>query len=145
MRRTLLLLGVAICLMSWPALRYGAVIFHGAVTSSLPIPEDGKVANGTYVSDYFDLSYPLPEGWTEGLPGPDPSDTGYYVLSTLVPKSELSATTLIAAQDMFFAAKFSAAKSDSGIAEMVGDFRQAMSGVEGMTIDREPTVVKVAD
>jgi hypothetical protein len=28
---------------------------------------------------------------------------------------------------------------------MVGDFRQAMSEVDGMTIDREPTEVKVAD
>jgi hypothetical protein len=32
-----------------------------------------------------------------------------------------------------------------GVAEMVHDFRQAMSEVDGMTIDREPTEVKVAD
>ena len=32
-----------------------------------------------------------------------------------------------------------------GIGEMVRDFRQAMSEVDGMTIDREPTEVKVAD
>jgi hypothetical protein len=82
----------------------------------------------------------LPEGWTEGLPGPDPSDAGYYVLSSLNPQSEFNATVLIAAQDMFFASK-----PHGDVAEMVRDFRQAMSQVDGMTIDREPTEVKVAD
>jgi hypothetical protein len=67
-------------------LAYGAVTgFYGSVVSQVPLPEDGKVLGGTYVNDYFDLSYPLPEGWAEGLPGSDPSDTGYYLLGTLVP------------------------------------------------------------
>jgi hypothetical protein len=143
MRRLLLLLGVGVAtsLVSWLGWRYGAVTLpYGTVMSQMPIPEDGKVANGNYVSDYFDLSYPLPEGWTEGVPGPDPSDAGYYVLSSLVPKSELNATILVTAQDMFFASK-----SYDNMAEMVGDFRQAMSEVDGMTIDREPIEVKVAD
>jgi Gram-negative bacterial TonB protein C-terminal len=139
MRRFLLLLGVgvAISLVSWLGWRYGAVMFHGTVVS---LPENGKVLGGTYVNDYFDLSYPLPDGWTEGLPGPDPSDSGYYVLSSLNPQSELNATVLIAAQDMFFASK-----PHSDVAEMVRDLRRAMSEVDGMTIDREPTEVKVAD
>jgi hypothetical protein len=139
MRRLLLLLGVgvAISLVSWLGWRYGAVMFHGTVVS---LPEDGKVLGGRYVNDYFDLSYPLPDGWTEGLPGPDPSDAGYYVLSSLNPQSEFNATVLIAAQDMFFASK-----PHGDVAEMVRDFRQAMSQVDGMTIDREPTEVKVAD
>jgi Gram-negative bacterial TonB protein C-terminal len=139
MRRFLLLLGVgvAISLVSWLGWRYGAVMFYGTVVS---LPENGKVLGGMYVNDYFDLSYPLPDGWTEGLPGPDPSDSGYYVLSSLNPQSELNATVLIAAQDMFFASK-----PHGDVAEMVRDFRQAMSEVDGMTIDREPTEVKVAD
>jgi hypothetical protein len=144
MRRLLLLLGVgvgvAISLVSWLGWRYGAVMFHGTVVSQMSLPEDGKILGGTYVNDYFDLSYPLPEGWTEGLPGPDPSDAGYYVLSSLNPQSGLNATVLIAAQDMFFAAT-----PHGDVAEMVRDFREAMSKVDGMTIDREPTEVKVAD
>jgi hypothetical protein len=142
MRRLLLLLGVGVatCLASWLAWRHGAVTLpYGTVTSPMPLPEDGKVLSGIYVNDYFDLSFPLPEGWTEGVQGPGPSDAGYYVLSSLVPKSELNATILIAAQDMFFASK-----SYGNMAEMAHDFRQAMSEVDGMTIDREPTEVKVA-
>jgi hypothetical protein len=143
MRRLLLLvaLGIATSLASWLGWRYGAVrLLYGTVASQVPLPEDGKVLGGTYVNDYFDLSYPLPEGWIEGLPGPDPSDTGYYALRELTPESEPSATILIAAQDMFFAAK-----PHANVAEMVSDFRQAMSAVDGMTIDREPTEVKVGD
>ena len=143
MRRLLLLLGIGVAtsLVSWLGWRYGAVTLpYGTVMSPMPVPEDGKVLSGIYVNDYFDLSYPLPEGWTEGLAGPDPSDAGYYVLSSLVPKSGLNGTIMISAQDMFFAAK-----SYDNVAEMVRDFRQAMSEVDGMTIDREPTEVKVAD
>src|SRR5713101_5064793 len=143
MRRLLLLLGVGVAtsLVSWLGWRYGVVTLrYGTVMSPMPVPQDGKVLSGIYLNDYFDLSYPLPEGWTEGFRGPDPSDAGYYALSSFVPKSELNATILIAAQDMFFASK-----AYGNIAEMMGDFRQAMSEVDGMTIDREPTEVKVAD
>jgi Gram-negative bacterial TonB protein C-terminal len=144
MRRLLLLLlgvGVATSLASWLGWRYGAVTStYGTVISPMPVPEEGKVLGGIYVNDYFDLSYLLPEGWTEGLRGPDPSDTGYYVLSELIPQSDSAAAIMITAQDMFFAPK-----SHVNIAEMVHDFRQAMSEVDGMTIDREPTEVKVAD
>jgi Gram-negative bacterial TonB protein C-terminal len=59
---------------------------------------------------------------------------------------------MIVAQDMFFASKLPppyppplAGEGRVGVAEMVHDFRQAMSEVDGMTIDREPTEVKVAD
>jgi Gram-negative bacterial TonB protein C-terminal len=143
MRRLLLLLGVGVAtsLASWLGWRYGAVTWpYGTVISPIPIPEDGKVLGGIYVNDYFDLSYPLPEGWTEGLRGPDPSDTGYYVLSELIPQLDPPASIMIVAQDMFFASK-----SGGNIAEMVHEFRQAMAEVDGMTIDREPTEVKVAD
>jgi hypothetical protein len=143
MRRLLLLLSIVVAtsLASWLGWRYGAVIVpYGTVMSPMPVPEDGKVLGGIYVNDYFDLSYPLPEGWTEGLTGPEPSDAGYYVLNSFVPQSEQNAAIMIVAQDMFFASK-----SHSNVAELVHDFRQAMSEVDGMTIDREPTEVKVAD
>jgi hypothetical protein len=135
----LLGLGVVTCVAGGLAWRYGAVTY-GTFIAQMPLPEDGKVLGGIYVNDYFDLSYPLPEGWTEGLAGPDPSDSGYYALSELIPQSDPAATILITAQDMFFASK-----SHGNIAEMVNNFRQAMSEVDGMTIDREPTEVKVAD
>jgi hypothetical protein len=144
MRRLMLLLlsvGVASGSASWLASRYGAeILSHGTVMSQMPFPEDGKVQGGIYVNDYFGLSFPLPEGWTEGEPGPDPSDAGYYVLSSLIPKSEMNATILIAAQDMFFAPG-----SHGDMAEVVQAFRQAMSEIDGMTIDREPSEVKIAD
>jgi hypothetical protein len=143
MRRRLLLVSVVVAtsLASWLGWRYGAVIVpYGTVISPTSVPENGKVLGGIYVNDYFDLSYPLPEGWTEGLAGPDPSDAGYYVLSSFVPQSEQNAAIMIVTQDMFFASQ-----SHGNIAEMVHDFRQAMSEVDGMTIDREPTEVKVAD
>jgi Gram-negative bacterial TonB protein C-terminal len=143
MRRLLLLVSVVVAtsLASWLGWRYGAVIVpYGTVLSPIPVPEDGKVLGGIYVNDYFDLSYPLPQGWTEGVAGPDPSDAGYYVLNSFVPQSEENAAIMITAQDMFFASG-----PHSNIADMVHDFRQAMSEVDGMTIDREPTEVKVAD
>jgi hypothetical protein len=144
MRRVLLLLGVlgvTAVFAGWLTWHYGAVTFlDGLTTPQTPTPEDGRVLNGNYVNEYFDLSFPLPEGWTEGDAGPDPSDAGYYVLRSLIPKSELNATILIAAQDLFFTAK-----PDSDMAEMARDFRQAMSEVDGMTIDREPAEHKVKD
>jgi hypothetical protein len=142
MRRLLLFVGVAVTVFaSWLTWRYGAVILpHGVVTSRMPAPADGKVLAGTYVNDYFDLSFPLPEEWIEAEAGPAPSDDGYYVLSSLIPRSELNASILIAAQDMFFTSR-----SYADMAEAARAFRQAMSVVDGMIIDREPTEVKVAD
>jgi hypothetical protein len=102
-------------------------------------PEDGVVVNGRYANKYFDVSYPLPQGWTTGLPGPEPSETGYYVLSSLVPTDEHKATILIAAQDMFFAQK-----PFSNVAAAASDFREAMADVAGMAIDQEPVEVTIA-
>ena len=140
MPRLLLFVSVGVATIGWLGWHYGAVTLSHGTVAEMPVPEDGKVVGGKYVNDYFGLSYPLPQGWTEGLQGPGPSGSGYYVLKDLVPQSELGATILIAAQDMFFASK-----AYADVAEMVGDFRQAMSQVDGMTIDREPTEVKVAD
>jgi hypothetical protein len=47
-----------------------------------------------YINPYFDLAYRLPPGWREGMAGPDPSESGYYVLSTLVPDGEFTGTIL---------------------------------------------------
>jgi hypothetical protein len=138
MRWLLLLPVMAFLLASWLLWTYGAVRY-GILTPHMPAPEDGRVLNGIYVNRYFDLSFPLPEGWTEGEPGPEPSDAGYYVLSSLIPKLEVSAAILIAAQDMFFAPR-----SYGDSAEMARGVRQAMSDVDGMTIDREPSEVNIA-
>jgi hypothetical protein len=111
----------------------------GAVTSAMSSPDDGGVADGIYRNAYFDLSYRLPDGWTQGVAGPAASATGYYVLETLVPSGEFAGTILIAAQDMFFAGDEAATP-----AAMTDSVRDAMSQVDGMTIDAEPAAVNMA-
>jgi hypothetical protein len=130
--------GMAIALIAWIAWIYGSVsIPHGA-RSAIPMPEDGAVANGRYTSGYFDLTYPLPQQWTAGFAGPEPSAAGYYVLSSLVPSGDLDGTILIAAQDEFFAAK-----PHADLVAAVSDFRDAMAHIDGMSIDREPTELTI--
>jgi Gram-negative bacterial TonB protein C-terminal len=132
-------LGVVVCLAGVGAVLHGAVLSpHGAVASQPANPEDGKVVDGVFVSDYFNLSYRLPDGWTEGLAGPDPSQSGYYVIGTWVPKHDFAGTVLVVAQDMFFAPD-----SSDDVKNVVVEFRQVMSAVDGMTIDREPAQVSV--
>jgi hypothetical protein len=133
-RYSALYLGVLACLAGWIAWRHGGAILEMAN------PEDGQVTGQTYTSEYFDLRYPLPPGWVEAEGGPPPSQSGYYVLSTLIPKGELAGTLLIAAQDMFFAAN-----SLADAVAMASDLRRAMANVDGMTIDREPSEMRVAD
>jgi hypothetical protein len=139
MRRFLYLCVVA-CVVGLLAWRYGATVSpFGAVTAQSPNPEDAKISNGVFTSRYFDLSYPLPQGWTDALAGPEPSYSGYYVLGTFAPKDELTGTILIAAQDTFFSAK-----PHDDAASAAKDFRQAIAGIEGMTIDREPLEMTIA-
>ena len=136
--RTWIYLGVAACLAGLGAVRYGAVpSSYDAAAWQSANPEDGKLADGVFVNDYFDLSYRLPEGWTEGLAGPEPTQSGYYVLGTWAPKRDLVGTVLVVAQDMFFAPDSSEARN------VVAEFRQVMSAVDGMTIDSEPAPVSV--
>jgi hypothetical protein len=140
MRRLLRLglgLGLAAGLVGWLAWRDGFVSLHGPAIS---LPEQGAVTKGRYTNAYFDLSYPMPQQWTTGLDGPGPSETGYYVLSTLAPTDDLNGTILIAAQDTFFSIK-----SYSDVAAAAIDFRQAMSQIPAMTIDREPSKMRIAD
>jgi hypothetical protein len=96
-------------------------------------PHEGTVTNGIYTNKYFDLSYPVPSGWMEGMAGPDPSQSGYYVLRTLTPIGEPAGSILIAAQDTFFAAK--AFTDAMAMAHEVG---RTMAALPGMTIDRQP-------
>jgi hypothetical protein len=96
-------------------------------------PEDGRVVGGRYVSRYFDLVYPLPPGFVEGLAGPAPSETGSYVLANFVPAGELDATILVAALDRFFAPAWF-----DGAEAMAADFARGLAGIEGMTVDRAP-------
>jgi len=137
MRRALYL-GAAICLLGLLAWQFGAVISLRGTKTFMSNPEDGKVAKGNYVSDYFGLTYRLPQGWTVGEAGPDPSQSGYYVLSTLIPKSERNANILIAAQDMFFGTR-------GDFEDSAREFQQAVSNIDGMIIDRYLTEVKTAD
>jgi hypothetical protein len=132
-------LGVAACLAGMGAVLHGAMpSSHGTKIVHSENPEDGKVVDGVFVSDYFNLSYRLPDGWTEGLAGPDPSQSGYYVIGTWAPKRDFAGTVLVVAQDMFFAPD-----SSDDVKNVVAEFRQVMSAVDGMTIDREPTQVSV--
>jgi hypothetical protein len=126
-------LGAFVCLV-------GALAWHQTgATAPLPRPPEGTVTNGIYTNKYFDLSYPLPSGWTEGMAGPGPSHTAYYVLSALIPAGEQAGMILIAAQDNFFAAK--AFSDPKAMAIEVG---RAMSEIDGMTIDRQPSEVTIA-
>jgi hypothetical protein len=136
--RRLLFLSLTTCLVGLFAWWYGSGP-HGAVPLAVAIPEDGVVANGRYTNKYFDLSYPLPQGWTTRLSGPEPSESGYYVLSSLAPMAEHNATLMIAAQDIFFSPK-----PYSDVAAAASDFREAMAHVDGMAIDQEPVEVSIA-
>jgi hypothetical protein len=126
-------LAVLVCLAS------GAASHGRAAPVTMPNPDDGGVRDGVFKSAYFNLSYPLPPGWTEGAAGPAASVSGYYVLATFVPTGELTGTILMAAQDVFFAAK----RFDDAMA-MADAFSRAMSSVDGMTINRPPSEVQIA-
>jgi hypothetical protein len=102
-------------------------------------PEDGAVAGGTYANPYFGLTYPLLPGWTEGLKGPPPSFSGYYVLATLNGDEEARASILLVAQDLFFAAK-----TISDIHDMARSLRDNQAGTLGMSVDGGPTELDIA-
>jgi len=142
MRRVLYLsVAVFACVAGWLAWQTGAAIFHRGTATFFKIdPDDAKIADGSYANQYFGLTYPLPQGWTAGERGPDPSQSGYYVLATLIPASGRNAAILIAAQDMFFATE-----EHGDVADSARDFRQAMSNIAGMTVDRDLKKLTVAD
>lgn len=128
------LAGSLAVVLAW---RYGETLLSFAVTSATPDPQDGKVAGVAYTNAYFDLTYPLPQGFAEGLAGPDPSYSGYYVLGNFVAQNAGAGTILVAAQDTFF----DEARRD--LAEAASEMRDTMAQIEGMSIDREPTQITI--
>jgi hypothetical protein len=126
-------LAVLVCLVS------GLAWQRSVATVPMTHPDDGTVSNGVYSNAYFNLSYALPPGWTEGTAGPLPSPSGYYVILTAEPAGDLTGTLLIAAQDMFFAAR-----PFADAAAMADEFGRAMAAVEGMRIDRPPSEMRIA-
>ena len=81
-----------------PPLRYAP----SSSLSTMPEPEGGRVQNGHFTNDYFQLDVPLLDGWQEDMKGPVPSATGYYALGALRTQGELKGTVFIDAQDIFF-------------------------------------------
>lgn len=102
-------------------------------------PEDGAVHDGVYENPYFGLTMPLPPSWVQALKGPPVSHTGYYVLATFTPAETLTATFLIAAQDLFFAVKPAA-----DAAEAVERFAATLGGASGLSVVQAPRQVTVS-
>ncbi len=128
----------AVCVAIAVAWSYMATSPRGLATSAMAGPEDAAVVGGAFRSGYLGLTFPLPRGWGAGPVGPPPSLFGDYVLGTLVPEDRSTGTVVITAQDTFF--------SDvpyENAAEMIGQFRKSAADVPGMTIDREPSEVRV--
>jgi hypothetical protein len=141
--RRLLHLGAVACLagslvvvLAW---RYGETFLPFAVTSAIPNPQDGKVAGDVYSNAYFDLAYPLPQSFAEGLEGPPASESGYYVLGSFVPRTAPAGTILLSAQDMFFAGPH------RDLAAAASDFRESIAQVDGMSIDLEPSEMTIGN
>jgi hypothetical protein len=111
-------------------------VVHGAPDAVLAVPEAVTVEDGAFRSTYFGLTYPLPQGWLAGPPGPPPSQSGDYVLGMFAPHGELTGSITINAHDMFFSTVGDARS-------MATDARGAISGIEGMTIDREPEEIRI--
>src|SRR5579883_708963 len=107
-------------------------------SSAMVDPESGSIDKGAYVNPYFGLSFPLPPNWTAGLPGPKPSEAGYYVLASFDATGGSAGTVLIAAQDEFFAIR----PFDDAMA-MVRDLRRSVSEIDGTAIDREPSEARL--
>lgn len=88
------------------------IIVRGAWPSAsdltTPLPEGGRLADGSYQNEYFELTLRFSHRWQPGLEAPPPSDSGSYVLAQIVPADTLKAQKpghlLITAQDMFFTA-----------------------------------------
>ena len=117
----------------------GAAMAQAAAGSTPDDPGFGAIAEGVYRNDYFGISYALPPQWRGGDEGPLPSESGYYVLGSFVPRDELVAMILIAAQDMFFATP-----PIESAAQMTRRFAQALSESGAMSIDLPPSELVIA-
>jgi hypothetical protein len=80
--------------------------WSGASDSVTPVPEGGIVMGNVFTNQYFGVTFPLPEGWTQKYQGPPPSESGRYVLAQLRPAANYSGISggniLVTAQDLFF-------------------------------------------
>jgi Gram-negative bacterial TonB protein C-terminal len=88
----------------------GEILVKGAWSSAsdanMPLPEESSIKSGVFVSSYFGITYPLPQGWVQHYYGPPPSEGGRYVLAEIShlgeSKNEERGNLLITADDMFF-------------------------------------------
>jgi hypothetical protein len=129
----------AACVAISSAWYYGfATPPHGLATPAVANPEDAGIADGTFQSRYFGLTFPLPRGWIVGSAGPPPSQFGDYVLGTLLAADRNTGAVVLTAHDMFFS---DAPYEDA--AAMIGHFRSSTAEVPGMTIDREPSEERI--
>lgn len=117
----------------------GAAMAQAAAGSTPDDPGFGVIAEDVYRNDYFGMRYKLPPHWHTAEDGPSPSESGYYVLRSFIPRGELVAMILIAAQDMFFATP----PSDDA-AETTRRFAQALHDTGRMAIDLSPTELIIA-
>jgi Gram-negative bacterial TonB protein C-terminal len=80
--------------------------WSSASDAKMPLPEESRINNGVFVSAYFGITYPLPQGWVQRYYGPPPSEGGRYVLAEINhlggSKNEERQNLLITADDMFF-------------------------------------------
>ncbi len=102
------------------------------------VPEEGAVHGTTYENQYFGLALTLPAGWSEGLPGPPPSLSGYYVLASLHAATQGQGDILIAAQDLFFGDK---AYNDA--AGMTTATAASLRDIPDLQIDRPASAVEI--
>lgn len=130
----------------WVKLPTNAILIKGAEPSasdsSTPLPEGGAVVKDVYRNEYFGLTYPLPDDWSENFSGPPPSDSGMYVLALAGPgpkfKGTSRATLLIQAHDLFFS--LSDARDAMELAAFAKDTLEPH-----YTVERSPTAVKIAN
>jgi hypothetical protein len=121
-----------------------AIALQGATPSAsdavTPVPERGRVAAGRYRNAYFNLSYPIPAGWTQQPAGPPPSEAGAYTLAQFAligPDQRLRAHVMITAQDFFFTLIDMADAK-----ELVGAMRRGLEPV--YQLEGEPDQVTIA-
>jgi len=122
----------------------GVILVKGAWSSAndqAPVPEGGQVTDVAYNNPYFQLTFPLPQGWVKKYDGPPPSDTGYYVLTQLEPRDMVKGTIrgsmMIAASDLFF----SPTKATNAL-QFVKFARNNLQG--DYAVARDPTPVTLA-
>jgi hypothetical protein len=99
-------------------------------------PQNGAGTGTVYDNPYFGLKLTLPDGWTEGLEGPPPSQIAYYVLTNFDEPKPGQTSLLVAAQDLFFGAK----PFDSA-ADMTADFRAGLPRIPQMAIEDAPATM----